>query len=141
MKNQNNPCPRKLKINNNIKLKTMYTQNKIQKTNLKVNTSYEGETIEQKMRRVTQNKEPITDGAPIIYTERKDGVQPDYNIRTDKWDIAIEAKDQISKTNIAKRQMGIGDRAFENMTIEQKSEHIKKFPESKHKDWTPPATE
>ena len=30
----------------------------------------EGERIEDKMRRVIDNKEPITDGAPIIYTKK-----------------------------------------------------------------------
>ena len=50
--------------------------------------TYEGEFIEEKVARVVENKEPIEDGAPIIYTERKDGVIPAYNIRTDKWDIS-----------------------------------------------------
>ena len=49
---------------------------------------YEGETIEDKVRRVTLNNEPIEDTAPLIYTERKDGVLPQYDIRTDKWEIA-----------------------------------------------------
>ena len=31
----------------------------------------EGETIETKVARITQNKEPITDSAPIIFTEKK----------------------------------------------------------------------
>ena len=34
--------------------------------------TYEGEFIEEKVARVVENKEPIEDGAPIIYTERKD---------------------------------------------------------------------
>ena len=34
--------------------------------------SFEGEFIEEKVARVVENKEPIEDGAPIIYTERKD---------------------------------------------------------------------
>ena len=59
------------------------------KTTLKVNQAYEGERIEQKIQRIVNNKEPITDGAPLIYTERKDGVQGDYDIRTDKWDCAL----------------------------------------------------
>ena len=60
----------------------MYNKNKPIKTGLSVNTSFQGETIEEKIRRITNNKEPITDGAPITYTERKDGVMPEYNIRT-----------------------------------------------------------
>ena len=51
----------------------------------------EGETIETKCRRLIDTKEPITDGAPILFTERKDGVPPAYDIRTDRWAIAQEA--------------------------------------------------
>ena len=43
----------------------------------------EGETMEQKVAKLVENNEPITDGAPIIYTEKKDGVLPQYDIRTD----------------------------------------------------------
>ena len=62
----------------------------------------EGETIENKVARITQNKEPITDGAPIIYTEKKDGVLPAYNIRTDRFDIALDAMDKIGKSKAKK---------------------------------------
>ena len=68
-------------------------------------TNYEfqkGESIEDKVRRITENNEPITDGAPIIYTNRDDGVLPAYNIRTDRWDIAQEAMDAINQANLAK---------------------------------------
>ena len=34
--------------------------------------SREGETIEAKVRRIMSNNEPISDQAPLIYTERKD---------------------------------------------------------------------
>ena len=50
----------------------------------------EGENIEIKVRRITENGEPIKDGAPMVYTEKKDGVRPEYNIRTDKWDLVLE---------------------------------------------------
>lgn len=64
---------------------------------------FEGETIEQKCARITENKEPITDGAPIIYTLRQEGVRPEYNIRTDRFDIALEAMDAVNKVKQAKR--------------------------------------
>jgi hypothetical protein len=63
----------------------------------------EGETIEQKMARILHNGEPITDGAPEIYTERRDGVGAEYNIRTDRWEMAAEAMDLKSKNIQAKR--------------------------------------
>ena len=74
-----------------------------QRTTLRVNNSVEGEEIEQKIRRIVENKEPISDAAPIIYTDRKEGVLPAYDIRADRFDIAIEAMDKVNKTTIAKR--------------------------------------
>lgn len=82
----------------------MYNYRKPQTTTITKNTSYEGETIEHKMDRIKNNKEPITDGAPLIYTERKDGVNPNLDIRTDRWEHAIDAMDTLSKSNIARRQ-------------------------------------
>ena len=64
--------------------------------------SYEGETIETKVERVVNNKEPITDGAVITYTERKDGVLPQYDVRTDKWDLAQDTMDKVHANKIAK---------------------------------------
>jgi hypothetical protein len=81
----------------------MYKQIKPRRTSLTVNTSYEGETIEAKIRRIVNNKEPISDGAPLIYTNRKDGVLPEYDIKTDRFEIAVDAMDKVTKTNLAKR--------------------------------------
>jgi hypothetical protein len=64
----------------------------------------EGETIEQKMERVIDGGEPIEDGAPEIFTERKDGVISAYNIRTDRWEVACEAMDTVSGSIAAKRE-------------------------------------
>lgn len=70
-----------------------------------IETNYEfqvGESIEAKVKRITENNEPITDGAPIIYTNRDDGVLPAYNIRTDRWEIAQQAMDAVNQANLAK---------------------------------------
>lgn len=80
----------------------------------------EGEYIEEKVRRITENNEPIEDGAPIIYTERKDGVNPAYNIRTDRWEIAQDAMEQVGNNKskiiamkIARRE-NTGEKTKEN---------------------------
>lgn len=65
----------------------------------------EGERIEQKVRRLMDEKSPINDGAPMIYTERKDGVLPSYDIRTDRWIIAQEAMEKHMGAVSAKRKM------------------------------------
>lgn len=58
----------------------------------------EGERIELKIDRMTQNNEPIGDSAPLIYTARKDGVIAAYDIRTDKWDVALNAMQKVNQT-------------------------------------------
>lgn len=103
----------------------MYYKNKIPKTSIKRNTSYEGETIEQKINRIVNNKEPIKDGAPIIYTDRKDGVKPEYDIRTDRFEIAIDAMDAVAKSHKAKREHSLGERAKANMAKEKETEVTK----------------
>ena len=73
-------------------------------TGLRVNNSLQGETIEEKMERIINNKEPIKDGAPLIFTERKEGIKASTNVRTDRWEVAIEATDKIAKSYTAKRE-------------------------------------
>ena len=83
------------------------------KTSIKTTPTVEGETIEAKIRRIVENNEPIEDSAPVIYTERKDGVIPDYDIRTDRFEIAVDAKDKIARSHIAKREQNIGERTYD----------------------------
>lgn len=68
-----------------------------------VKSKGEGEPLELKIERIVSNKEPISDGAPEIFTERKDGVVSAYNIRTDRWEIAATAMDHVSGSIDAKR--------------------------------------
>lgn len=86
----------------------MYKKNRILKTTIRTQIAYKGETLEQKVRRILNNKEPIKDGAPLVYTERKDGVQPSYNIRTDRFEVAVEAMEAVSKAHIARREERAG---------------------------------
>ena len=78
--------------------------------NLQVNDCVEGERIETMIERITELNEPIKDGAPLIYTDRKEGVQPEYDIRTDRWEVAIDGMDIVSKTNLAIRENYIQER-------------------------------
>ena len=72
-------------------------------TSLRVNKSVVGERIEEKVERIVNNKEPIRDASPIIYTEKKDGVLPAYNVRTDRWEIATEAMDKVHRSKLASK--------------------------------------
>lgn len=69
----------------------------------------EGINIETKVARMVSNEEPITDAVPLFYGSAKDGVRPEYNIRTDRFQIAMEAHDKISsyeKSQYLKRVNG-----------------------------------
>lgn len=109
----------------------MYKRLKPTTTSIKTPKSVEGETIEVKIRRVVENNEPIEDASPVIYTERKDGVIPDYDIRTDRFEIAVDAKDKIARSHIAKREQNIGERTYDTMDEKQRNEFHEKFPKSK----------
>ena len=71
---------------------------------IRVNNSYDAETLEQKINKAMRGNEPINDSVPIIYTNRKDGVQAGYNVRTDRFDVALDASDYISKAKLTKRE-------------------------------------
>lgn len=91
----------------------MYKKSTARQTGLKVNQSAEGETLEQKIERIVNNKEPVKDGAPLIYTERSEGVNAAHNIKTDRWEIAVEAMDKVAQSKAAKRE----ERGKANMKI------------------------
>lgn len=87
----------------------MYNYGKPTKSSITHNKSYQGDTIEVKIRRLLANKEDASQEVKTMYTERKEGVVPSTDIRTDKWDLAIEATDYASRMNTAKREATIAD--------------------------------
>lgn len=68
---------------------------------VEVNTSYEAESMVVKLRRIMEEKEPIDDVAPIIYTDKKNGVMKEYDIRTDRFDVALEAMGIMREAELA----------------------------------------
>ena len=81
----------------------MYNKNKVNDSSIIKNESYVGESIEKRVNRLVYNQESIGDGAPLIYTDRRNGVQPEYNIRTDRFEMAIESMDKVHTENLGKR--------------------------------------
>lgn len=90
-------------LTNQTKNMKTYTFNKATPTSLKVNKGYIGESIEKYMARILNNKEPIKGGSPIIYTERDAGVIYETNIRSDRFERAVELTDKKANLLIAKR--------------------------------------
>lgn len=64
----------------------------------------EGETIEKRLARIVQSEEPMTEATvPLLYQERKEGVNPMYDIRTDRMEMAQMARDKITRTHMLAR--------------------------------------
>lgn len=74
------------------------------KSKIKTDFCFEGKSIERMIEKLTTNKEPIESQCSLIFTERSKGVEPQYNIRTDRFEIALNAMDAVSKHYIAKRE-------------------------------------
>lgn len=72
--------------------------NRIRKSNDNLCTTdgFIGYSIEEKVYQAVNSKAPIEAIAPMVYTERKDGVLPETNIRTDRFEIAQEAMTNIA---------------------------------------------
>lgn len=64
------------------------------------NLTYEAEPREVKLRKIISGESSnMEDGVfPTIYTEKKDGVLPEYDIRTDRFEVAIDAMDKINQS-------------------------------------------
>lgn len=60
----------------------------------------EGKSLEERMRLITQTKEPIKCVTTRIYQEKNEGVAPECDIRTDRFDIAVEAMNKVAVTEL-----------------------------------------
>ncbi len=64
---------------------------------IKIDTKYlDGQTIEIQIARAMSVNEPIDSSSPLQFTKRADGVLPDFDIRTDKWEIAQNAMTAVA---------------------------------------------
>ena len=76
---------------------------------MRVNESEPGEPIEIILAKRMESGESLEDlhEAPIIYTEKADGVLPAYNIRTDRFELALEGINQIQRSKTAQRDANL----------------------------------
>lgn len=77
---------------------------------LKTTEEYTGESLEDKVRRTMEAGTPVEAISPMVYTERKEGVRPETNIRTDRFEIAQNAMGTIAD--------GIRTKRTERMTTD-----------------------
>lgn len=72
------------------------------KSKIQIDNLYEAEPLEVKLRRKMEGgkvdeEESSQKTWTIAYTEKKDGVKPEYDIRTDRFEIARQAMETIEK--------------------------------------------
>lgn len=71
---------------------------------IRKNDTYEGECIEQMLQKRMAGEEiEIGTGKELVYTERKDGVLPITNIRTDRFEVAQGAMDLRERNRMTRR--------------------------------------
>lgn len=92
------------------------------------NLTYEAEPREVKLRKIINGEASnMEDGVfPTIYTEKKDGVQPEYDIRTDRFEVAIDAMDKINQSAASQIAKNKGETdAVKNFETGEKTDHEK----------------
>lgn len=67
------------------------------------NDIWKGQSIERYVEQCETTNQPIDGMSPIIFTARKDGVKAEYNIRTDRFELAREAMDKVAGSYRAQR--------------------------------------
>lgn len=89
------------------------------------NLTYQAEPREVKLRKIINGEaQNMEDGVfPTIYTEKKDGVMPEYDIRTDRFEVAIDAIDKINRSTAEKIAKSKGEtEAVEDSGTEAKTD-------------------
>lgn len=89
------------------------------------NLAYQAEPREVKLRKIISGESSsMEDGVfPTIYTEKKDGVLPEYDIRTDRFEVAIDAIDKINQSIAGQIAKNKGEtEAVKNFGAEEKTE-------------------
>lgn len=82
-------------------IKSNYT-----KTVLRRTCDSKGSSIEETIRKAIASNAPLEGNAPTIFTEASEGVRPEYDIRTDKHEIALAANDKYQASNHMKGFIG-----------------------------------
>lgn len=85
--------------------------------------TYEAEPREVKLRKIISGEASnMEDGVfPTIYTEKKDGVRPEYDIRTDRFEVAVDAIDKINQSTASQIAKNKGEtEAAKNFGTEEK---------------------
>lgn len=82
---------------------SFYSKKIKQTTQISCNESYEAQSLEEQIKAATIGNQKIQADGSLIFTERKKGVEPQYNIRTDRFDLALDQIEKYDKMTAAQR--------------------------------------
>ena len=89
------------------------------KSKIKIDTKFlDGQTIETQIARAMSVNEPIDNSSPLQFTKRADGVLPDFDIRTDKWEISQRAMTAVADKIRQNRTKKLQDLAKSNDNVQ-----------------------
>lgn len=64
----------------------------------------DGQSLEEFLRKAMNGNEPIQATAKVTYNDRKDGVLPQHDIRTDRFELAMMETDKLHATRAAQQR-------------------------------------
>lgn len=105
-------------INAYFKMKS-YVRNKMTRTTIRVNNTTIGKTIEEKLRLIKNNKDKVDAIRPMLFTRKRDGVPPEYDIRTSAREMGAYAADLIATKHNGKLSEDWAAEAEKNRKIEE----------------------
>jgi len=72
---------------------------------IEINQGVPGDKLESKIEALMHEHESTGEKtAPLLYTAREQGVKASTDIRTDRWEIAVEAATKVAKSYLARRE-------------------------------------
>lgn len=65
----------------------------------------DGQSLEEFLSKAMAGNEPIQATAKLTYNDRKDGVLPQHDIRTDRWELALEQTTAYHMSRAAQQKL------------------------------------
>lgn len=82
------------------------------------NNTYQGTSIEEKVRKIMENGTSEEEVFPTIYTDKKDGVLPAFDIRTDRFELAQKALETMGQAEAMEVSKELAKTGSENRQAE-----------------------
>ncbi len=71
------------------------------KTSIRCNEGFAGESLERMIEKNLTEGTPIETSVSLIYTEKKEGVLPEHDPRTDMWEVALNGMGKVAAKQTA----------------------------------------